>query len=493
MLRTFKFAILLAFMFSSTFLKAEGIELLFKSEKPHQVTILESGLAAFQKRLDLIEQAQSSIDLEYFIYNDDRAGKILSQALARAAKRGVKVRLILDNFMVARTISAFLAQEFVDLGMDVRFYNTSPLIILWKSQYRNHRKTFLVDRKKIILGGRNIGDEYFDLSHEYNFVDRDMLVEGEIVKDIANTFDMIWDSPLSENLRRPKRPEWSDLKYKRASRTQRQKLWNQFQDDRKRWDADLEKAKKFMQTDEKIQDDTLQIETIARAHLSEQVSETCPSVTFATDHPWVAPLRHDETRFLKHEIFRRVERVDRELEIDSPYFILSEETTPLLNHLLEDKKAEVKLLTNGLYSTDAIYVASVFNARIPKWIEKGLKAYVYSGDVQKDYPVIENEISESRWGTHSKTFVFDQKDFFIGSYNIDPRSSIYSLEMGLFCDGNPELAGQVSGLLQKRRDNSIYLKTVEDVSKYEFSRISWAKRLGYYLTAVPASLFDYLL
>jgi len=224
MLRTFKFAILLAFMFSSTFLKAEGIELLFKSEKPHQVTILESGLAAFQKRLDLIEQAQSSIDLEYFIYNDDRAGKILSQALARAAKRGVKVRLILDNFMVARTISAFLAQEFVDLGMDVRFYNTSPLIILWKSQYRNHRKTFLVDRKKIILGGRNIGDEYFDLSHEYNFVDRDMLVEGEIVNDIAKTFDMIWDSPLSENLRRPKRPEWSDLKYKRASRTQRQKL-----------------------------------------------------------------------------------------------------------------------------------------------------------------------------------------------------------------------------------------------------------------------------
>lgn len=151
------------------------------------------------------------------------------------------------------------------------------------------------------------------------------------------------------------------------------------------------------------------------------------------------------------------------------------------------------LLTNGLYSTDAIYVASVFNDRVPKWIEKGMKTHVYSGDIVKDYAVVDEEIAKSRWGTHSKSFVFDEKDFYVGSYNLDPRSNVYSLEMGLFCDDNPELAGRVKELIEDRIANSIHLKTPKDVKEYEFSRVGPLKKLGYYLTFIPASLFDYLL
>ncbi|GAB4011806.1 MAG: phospholipase D family protein [Bdellovibrio sp.] len=467
--------------------------MVFRAQTPHQLKILESGLSALKARLELIRSAEKTIEVEYFIFNNDAAGKFIANALVEAARRGVKVRVLVDYFLVGRSITAFMAQELFERGIEIKYYNTAPLIQVSKVQYRNHRKSLIVDDKKVILGGRNIGDEYFDLSHEYNFVDRDALVEGEIVLKVRETFDMIWKSPLTVNLRRPKRPEWSDLKYRRASRTQRQKLWFQFQDDVNRWDQDLAQAKKFITHDEADLTLLSEVNAVASEHLDSQITGVCPSVTFATDRPWEKPQTLAETRHLKHEIFKRMKAVEQELVIDSPYFVLSEETTPVLDHILLNQKAKITLLTNGLYSTDAIYVASVFNSRIPEWIEKGMSTHVYSGDIEKNYAVVQDEISKSRWGTHSKSFVFDDRDFFIGSYNIDPRSNVYSLEMGLFCDGNPEFASRVRSLIQQRIDNAIHLKSAKDVKEYEFSRIGPLKRLGYYLTAIPAALFDHLL
>jgi putative cardiolipin synthase len=188
-----------------------------------------------------------------------------------------------------------------------------------------------------------------------------------------------------------------------------------------------------------------------------------------------------------------MKELKEKLIIDSPYFILEKVTGDILEDMLVNRGVSVTLLTNGLYSTDASYVASVFNARVGEWIEKGLSTHIYSGNLMPDLSVVSSEVAQSRWGTHSKSFVFDETSMMIGSYNFDPRSNLYSLEQGIFCDGSKELAAALEHNVNVRIANSIYLKTPEDVNKFKFDRIGFLKRLGYYLVSVPAALLDHLL
>jgi cardiolipin synthase C len=464
------------------------------SNEDHKLTILNGGLSSLQQRINLIEKAQNNIEVEYFIYNSDEAGRAFTHALIERAREGVTVRVLLDHFLIKSQIDPFITHDLIEAGVEVRFYNTLPIIRIFDFQYRNHRKLLSIDDTFAITGGRNIGNEYFDMSSDFNFIDRDILVEGPIVKNMRKSFDAVWRSDAVKYVKRYKRPHNRDLKYRRGSRSSgRLRNYNAYLKDLKRWKDRAANAKSFMI----VSDDDIALRrkmyTLTLTQIEDAPTGICKDISFTSDAPGIGKwTRKEPYRKLRSDVFSRMKKTTKHLMIDSPYFILEKTTTQIITDLLE-KNVSIDLLTNSLHSTDAIYVASVFNDNVGPWIKRGLRPTVYSGNIMPSYETLTQSIHDARWGTHSKGVVFDDSSIMIGTFNFDPRSINYNTEMAIFCDGNPDLASKMARNIQNRIDNGILLETAADVKKYEFSNVGIFKRLGYYLVKIPASLFDYML
>jgi len=166
----------------------------YESRQPHTITLLNHGLSSLYARLALIRSAKKSIELEFFIYDLDFSAKWITSELIARANQGIKIRLLVDFAGPVFQLQPEYAQLLERHGIEVRYYNTSPGYRIVSIHHRNHRKLLVVDDEVAILGGRNIADAYFGVSREYNFLDSDVQVRGDIVKGIRETFDMYWTS-----------------------------------------------------------------------------------------------------------------------------------------------------------------------------------------------------------------------------------------------------------------------------------------------------------
>src|SRR5215213_10239853 len=178
---------------------------LAQSTVPHTITHFDQGAASFQRRLELIAEARKSIALEFFIYDVDDASRLLTLALIKRAREGVQVRILVDFSAPVFKLKPAYARLLGEAGVKVRYYNTSAIYRLVSIQHRSHRKLLIVDGATVLTGGRNIGDDYFDLSQRYNFLDADLEVSGPVVKTVLESFDVYWNSHLgSEPVPEPK-------------------------------------------------------------------------------------------------------------------------------------------------------------------------------------------------------------------------------------------------------------------------------------------------
>ncbi|NOQ93207.1 MAG: phospholipase D family protein, partial [Methylophaga sp.] len=167
--------------------------------------LLNIGQDALLKRFTLLSAAEQAIDLQYYIWNSDKSGRLLAQQLLLAADRGVHVRLLLDDFSIGGRDDFLLIMD-AHPKIEIRIYNPNAsrkgkvrralgfIGEFGRLNQRMHNKSFIVDGSVAIVGGRNIGDEYFDLNHELNFRDRDILAVGPIVADVAKSFDAYWNN-----------------------------------------------------------------------------------------------------------------------------------------------------------------------------------------------------------------------------------------------------------------------------------------------------------
>ena len=173
------------------------------------VYVLEEGDGSMIARAWLCESAEESIDIQYFIFSADNVGLIAIDYLIRAADRGVKVRLLVDDIMVSADAGELLALD-EHPNIFIKIYNPTANIgknlpeklisaatNFQEFNQRMHNKTFIVDGTVVITGGRNIADEYFDYDHEYNFRDRDVLLFGAVSSDVNNSFELFWNNSLS--------------------------------------------------------------------------------------------------------------------------------------------------------------------------------------------------------------------------------------------------------------------------------------------------------
>ncbi len=357
----------------------------------------------------MIEEARKSVELEFFIYEIDTASRLITQALARKAREGVKVRLLVDFAIPVFKLAPHYATELAAAGVEVRYYNTAGLARFFASNHRTHRKLLVVDRQKAIIGGRNIADDYFDLSTHYNFLDSDLLIHGPVVAAIADSFELYWTSDwVTSPAAVP--PE--------AAATDRVRLLGQ----------------------PSPVDEGLLAEL--RQHKPQHQQTTCNDIHFVTDYPGSGV----ERRKVFQELTRLSAEARQQILVESPYLVLRDDGIAVLSGLAK-RGVKLQFLTNSLYSTDAFYtVASLANGLDQLQLPR-LEVWAYQGQALAGSTRLP---ASTRWGVHAKRAVFDDHTIVVGTYNIDPRSANLNSELMVVCRNNHELAAALQASILAR-------------------------------------------
>lgn len=463
---------------------------------PNEMRILHSGIASLQLRLDMIRKARETIELEYFIFQNDMSARLIITELIKKAEEGVQIRLLIDKSITVIRFDEYYAAELMrHPNIEVAYYNRA--LDPATAQYRNHRKLLSIDRIEAITGGRNIGLDYFDLDPDYNFFDRDVWVRGPIVEAMVDSFNAFWEDSRTKIAKLPYYPEFSRL---HRSQHRRDTARLRVHERRKKEAAD------FMQETSEIRRLKSRIADVARPHLHKTPTHICPKLTFVSDRPGGTILRGltsdylKEDRVLNQVLKERLKDAERSVIMESPYFMVNDSFDQTLDHLI-DNDVKIQMLTNSLGSTDAVYVATNFYRKIDPWIEKGLKAYVFDSKwhAEQSDQVIGPHIKQTKYGIHSKTFIIDDKDFAVGTYNIDNRSDYFNTEMTLFCEGSTDLVEDLKTNIQLRIDHSYLLLGQEkaiDKNGEEADPFAGATdkmiRLMKGIT-IPASLLEFLM
>jgi putative cardiolipin synthase len=444
--------------------------------KANNLMIMNSGLVALEKRLEIISNAKKNIEVEYFIFGTDTSSKIFTQELIKAAKRGVKVRILIDKSASVFEFDEYFASVLMQTSknIEVRYYNAAPLYKISSINFRNHRKLLSVDDQYAIIGGRNIEDDYFDFSEEFNFVDRDVYVDGPMAMTMRKSFDEYFENKIIEKVKAPKAPAATRIKkYKdRGSAIWKKKVvpnTNKIN----AYNKLIKKATDFTimsGTDLATRDD---VSAIASKLLANKKMHACPEMTYSTDRPggnFITRLKEaysDDYRFLRKTLFDKANAVDKKVTITSPYLINNGYSKQLMNTLLS-KDIDFDLYTNSLASTDAVYVAANLYKDAFVWAGQGMKIYIHKGEYISESDTLTPGVKDAKWGMHSKSHVYESEaysEIMIGTYNIDNRSNHYNSEMAIFCKGNDELTQEMLSDIQKRTNEGYVLKsngTAED-------------------------------
>ena len=513
-----KWALLLAFTSFSALAEqtySEMIEYPFyevqktSEGKNNKMMILNSGVAAFWKRIEMIRSAKKNIEVEYFIYSTDETSKALTTELVKAAERGVIVRILVDKSAAVFELDPFYAKALKTKGVELRYYNAAPLYRISSVNFRNHRKLISVDDRYAITGGRNIENDYFDYSTEFNFLDRDAYIEGDIVPTLRKSFDAFFENSIVETPSDPQRPKETKIeRYKEHGsvvtlkrEVPNTKKINEYENKIKNAEAFISESDDSKILLEKYRDAAAPI--LANSKLI-----SCPEITYSTDRPGGDFLTRlvedysDDYRYLRKTLFDKAITVDKGIIVSSPYMINSPKSLEIYQSLL-DKGVSIDLYTNSMASTDALYVAANLYRSVFSWARSGIKTYIHAGEYIDESSGIVSDVAKAKWGTHSKTQLYIYKDatkneFMIGTYNYDNRSNHYNTEMGIFCKGSTELYDIVEESVKSRmnegylitEDHKAFDKNGKEVSVFGANKDDLLKMAIY---AIPSWLLSLLL
>ena len=433
------------------------------SKSKHKLVLLTSGLASFWKRLELIRQAKESIELEYFIYDLDQSSRILTQELIKKSKEGIKVRILVDFSLPVFQLNPYIAAFLIKSGIEVKYYNTAKLYSLFKVQHRSHRKLLIVDQNYIVTGGRNMADDYFEISEKYNFFDTDLLIEGDIVKNILNSFNVYWNSELAMSA--------ADLK-------------STFSDE------ELNKSLNYLMTNHEDKELLTDLQITGKKLFSESFSTSCQDVSFATDFPGSSISK----RKVYTALINEAQKAQKNILIESPYFILKDEGLNEIKKII-DRGVEFKVLTNSLYSTDAYYTVSALSSNLKNLLFSGIELWSYNGKAREGESLLPARKTSVRWGLHSKRGIIDDETTLIGTFNIDPRSANLNSELVFICRNNSALAQAVKIDIENRIKNSDPVLKTNCLScgRNLVQNADWISTLKFLVVMPIASYLDFLL
>ena len=397
--------------------------------------MLERGEEALLTRAWFGDNARSSIDIQYFIWSADNVGELASAAVLRAAQRGVRVRIIVDDLLIDAPDKALLALAHHP-NIDIRIYNPrhsvgTPLakrLVNIATDFRGanqrmHDKTFAVDGKIAITGGRNMADEYFDFDHHYNFRDRDALLVGAAVAQVNASFERFWQSPLSVPVQ--ERFDGMGLMKKnvQVDSAEVQAVYRELQ----RYAADDANFTPAIRAS---------IRGIAQEfpRLSQSLHWT--RARFLSDVPGKNDNRFalDGGGRTTAALAQLLEGARREVLIESPYLVLSDPAFEVFR-ALRARGVRVRICTNSMASTDNLQAFSGYRNQRRQLLALGLEIHEYRPDPAVRQSIMQRNAVLRRaapvFALHAKTLVIDRERAFIGSFNLDPRSQNLNTEVGV--------------------------------------------------------------
>jgi putative cardiolipin synthase len=412
--------------------------------------LLSDGLDAFVARAVLAQVAERSIDAQYYMWHADEVGNLLAYQMLMAADRGVRVRLLLDDIDEGgRDINTAVFDSHPNI--EVRIFNPFArnanrtlqyLTGFGKQTRRAHNKSYSVDSQATILGGRNIGDEYFSADPNLAFADLDVLAIGAVAQQVSRSFDEYWNSPLSYPIATllDAPPEAAD----------RQRVQQQL--------AEFAAAEQ----------DSAYLQRLAGSELADSIRNDSvefiwgPGRVFADPPEKLAQSTGDRDYQMWTDVKPYVAAAQDEVIILSPYFVPGTSGVEFLKQLTE-RGVRVRILTNSLASTDVSIVHAGYSRYREDLLRAGVELYELNKITRKEdrRSRSQGEVERARSSLHAKSFIVDRKTVFIGSLNLDARSVVQNTEIGLVLE-SAQIGGQMADDFDRHIDEVAFRLTLEE-------------------------------
>ena len=456
--------------------------------------LLRDGSRALQERLALADAAEHTIEAQYYIWNSDKSGRLLAGKLIEAADRGVSVRVILDDFSIGDRNEQLLAVN-SHPDIQIRIYN--PFInrsgaAKWlnfafdfdRLNRRMHNKTFTVDAVAAIVGGRNIGDEYFNQNGYLNFRDLDLFSVGPVVDQVSHSFNLYWNSPWAIPIDLLAAPD---------------------PDEEEPHELDALLAAHRSDKDPFLRSE---ISASPEAHFSSTADEL---VWAPAEFVYDLPGGNDQEAYAEGpkpvaaHLLQLAAASTKEILVESAYFVLDDKALELAGQL-RDQGVSIRALTNSMASNDVLPNHSSYAMVREAMLKSGIELHELRPDAASCFETIGREEfcdGDTFFGLHAKAAVFDRKIVYVGSCNLNLRSAYLNTEVGMFVQ-SPQLAEMLGSEMETamtprdswrpilRNDNIVWISEtdgVEEIVPHE-PHTTWAERVKEgILTIVPGAKY----
>jgi putative cardiolipin synthase len=407
---------------------AEAIEPEVTQHPPNQSGFypMNDGVDALTTRLLLAERAEKSIDVQYYLIKNDIVGRVFIYSLLKAADRGVRVRLLVDD-MFTSGYDVGMAALHSHPNFEIRIFNPfhrgaagrvrSSLTGFGRINRRMHNKSFTVDNQITIIGGRNIADEYFGVREDAKFGDLDVIGIGSVVQDVSDMFDTYWNHETAL-------PVPAFAKELEDPVAALQELRNEL--------ADVVEETRDSRYAEAVRARSLQY-----IDSDKQLFEWAPYQLVVDSPDKGVKKKAKEADSITTPLIESIQSAEREILIISPYFVPQKNGIEGLS-ALQKSGVNVIVITNSLAANNQFTVHGGYAPSRKPLLEAGVQIY----EVRPDADVSGTEFvnaSGARATLHTKAFIVDDKETFIGSFNFDPRSANINTELGVIIR-DPELA-----------------------------------------------------
>jgi putative cardiolipin synthase len=391
-------------------------------------SLLSHGREAFIVRLALADLAERSLDMQYYVWDGDTTGRIIVDRVMKAADRGVRVRLLVDDpyYKASDPVKAALDAH---PNVEIRLFNPTSnrrwsrldfIFDFGRVNRRMHNKLMVADNAAAIVGGRNIGDIYYGVNTTANYRDLDVLAVGPVVRDLSGVFDRYWNSPSTVPI-----AAIVDRAYGAAD-----------------LDAILGRLA-VAAADYPYPIDQDLDELAARGADFRDNLVWAHGQIIADDPEAIA--RGEESDDVVKFIRGRVAQLKEELLVESPYSVLPARAQATVK-ALHERNVRVRMLTNSLASNDMLPAHSGYAKTRRRLLEDGMELYELRPDTDAFRPGWSLRSGGSRAALHAKAMAFDREAVFIGSFNLDPRSAAINTEAGLYIE-SPELAEKLTAYM----------------------------------------------
>jgi putative cardiolipin synthase len=384
------------------------------------------GVDSLTARLLLAQRAEQSIDVQYYLIKNDIVGRVFIYSLLQAADRGVRVRLLVDD-MFTKGYDVGLAALHSHPNFEIRIYNPfhrgaggrakSAVTGFGRINRRMHNKSFTVDNQITIIGGRNIADEYFGLREDAKFGDLDVMGVGPVVQDVSSMFDTYWNHETAL----PAPAFVDELDDPEAALNELRARLAQSLDEIRGSQyaaAARERYEQFIEANIKL-------------------FEWAPYKLVVDSPDKGIKAKSEEAESITTPLIESLRSSERELIVVSPYFVPTKRGVESLTSL-QKRGVNVTVITNSLAANNQFTVHGGYSPSRKPLLEAGVKIY----EVRPDAKVAGTEFIDASGATatlHTKAFIVDDEEMFIGSFNFDPRSANLNTELGVIIY-DPELA-----------------------------------------------------